>query len=256
MYINKVQFPITPGKLTQKINNQNKTINLIDEGEVNLIKAPGLADITIDELLLPVAQIYPFAKYRRVVSQGIYHRRIEFQNADYYLGKLEAWKNSKKPVCFKLVRVGVDGQKILKSTNLDVTIEDYEIIEDAERYGMDVAVKLSMKEYRYWGAKKLSINNSGKKKTAKKKKARKSKEPVKLYTVKKGDTLMKIAKKQLNDASLWRSIYALNKKTIEADARKHGKKSSSNGHWIYPGTKLKLFVEEKTLMGYQEFIGF
>lgn len=51
---------------------------------------------------------------------------------------------------------------------------------------------------------------------------------------------MKIAKKQLNDASLWKTIYSLNKKAIEAEAKKRGRKSSSNGHWIYPGTKLKL----------------
>ena len=251
MYINKVRFPVTPGKMTLKINNQNKTLTLINEGEVNLVKTPGLTDITIDELLLPSFQKYPFANYRR----------NEFLGATYYLGKLEAWKMKKKPVQFKMVRSTPDDRKILWDTNYDVTIEDYEIIEDAERYGMDVAVKLSMKEYRYWGAKKLvpkkKSKNSAKKKTAaKKKKTRKSKEPAKAYTVKKGDTLMKIAKKQLEDASLWKSIYLLNKKAIEAEAKKRGRKSSSNGHWIYPGTKLKLPVirtfsmyEEKQLTG-------
>ena len=246
MYINKVSFPVTPGKMTLKVNNQNKTITLINEGEVNLIKTPGLTDITIDELLLPSFQKYPFADYKR----------NEFLGATYYLGKLESWKMKKKPVRFKMVRSTPDGRKILWDTNLDVTIEDYEIIEDAERYGMDVAVKLSMKEYRYWGAKKLVLKKKGKNSTkkkaaAKKKKTRKSKEPAKTYTVKKGDTLMKIAKKQLNDAALWKSVYSLNKKTIEAEAKKRGRKSSSNGHWIYPGTKLKLLAI-RTLSGYEE----
>lgn len=58
--------------------------------------------------------------------------------------------------------------------------------------------------------------------------------------VKSGDCLINIAKKQLNDGSKWQKIYSLNKTTIEAEAKKHGRKSSSNGHWIYPGTKLKL----------------
>ena len=51
---------------------------------------------------------------------------------------------------------------------------------------------------------------------------------------------MFIARKQLDDSTRWREIYDLNQKTIEAEAKKRGRKSSSNGYWIYPGTKLKL----------------
>lgn len=51
---------------------------------------------------------------------------------------------------------------------MDVTIEDYEIMEDADKYGSDVCVKLNLKEYRHWGAKKLVPKNkktkSGKRK--------------------------------------------------------------------------------------------
>lgn len=252
MYIGKILFPVTPGKLSLKINNKNKTITLINEGEVNLIKTPGLTDITIDELLLPAFQKYPFAGYFQLTDEK--GKRIagdnKFHSADYYLEKLEKWKNNKKPVQFVMSRTTPDGKDLLWDTNFDVTIEDYEVIEDVERYGFDVAVKLSMKQYRYWGAKKLVIKKKSSKKKksvslltaakATKKKARKSKEKAKTYTVKSGDTLMKIAKKQLNNAAKWKSIYSLNKKTIENAAKKHGRKSSSNGHWIYPGTKLKL----------------
>lgn len=59
LYIDGVLFPVTPGSLNIKINNKNKTITLINEGEVNLIKSPGLSDITIPELLLPINK-YPF----------------------------------------------------------------------------------------------------------------------------------------------------------------------------------------------------
>lgn len=233
MYIDKVLFPVVPAKLKLKISNQNKTITLINEGEVNLIKTPGLTDIEIDELLLPNVANYPFAEY----AGG-------FQPANYYLDKLEAWKQQKKPVQFKISRTAPSNKVLLFNTNMSVTIEDYEILEDAEKYGFDVAVKVSMKEYRNWGAKKLVIRNKKKssgKKTASKKKTRKTtKSPAKSYIVKKGDCLYNIAKKQLGDESKWKSIYNLNKKTIEAEAKKRGRKSSSNGHWIYPGTKLKL----------------
>ncbi|MBD5089361.1 MAG: LysM peptidoglycan-binding domain-containing protein [Clostridiales bacterium] len=230
MYIERVLFPVTPGKISIKIENKNKTITLIDEGEVNMIKTPGLTDITINELILPVLQIYPFANYK--VGK--------FENAQYYLDKLEAWKKKKKPVHFKIFRTSPDGKNLLWNTNFDVTIEDYEIIEDAEKYGLDVCVKLNMKQYRAWGAKKLVIKKkkNSSKASATTKKVRSSKDTPKSYIVKKGDTLMKIAKKQLNDSSQWKNIYTLNKKTIESEAKKRGK--PGNGHWIYPGTKLKI----------------
>lgn len=233
MYINKTLFPVTPSKIRVKINNQNKTINLINEGEVNLIKSPGLTEIEIDELILPMMQKYPFAKYKG----GQFHRPI------WYLNKLESWKKSKNPEKFILTRTSPNGKSLLYDTNMRVTVEDYEIIEDVEKYGYDVAVTLHLKQYREWGAKKLSIKKrkSKKKKTAAKKKTRKRKKsPAKTYTVKSGDCLYNIARKQLGNASKWPKIYSLNKSTIEKTAKRHGRRSSSNGHWIYPGTKLKL----------------
>lgn len=230
MYIQDVCFPITPGKMVLKIENKNKTVTLINEGEVNLIKTPGLTDIQIDELILPAIQQYPFANYLN----------NEFKGPNYYLEKIKAWKNDKTPVKFKLTRTAPDGKDLLWDTNFDVTIEDYEIIEDTDKYGMDVCIKLSMKEYKNWGAKKLKKKGNSEKAVEKKKVIKDTKKPSKTYIVKKGDCLYNIARKQLNNASRWKEIYKLNKKTIEAAAKKHGRKSSSNGHWIYPGTKLKL----------------
>ena len=60
------------------------------------------------------------------------------------------------------------------------------------------------------------------------------------YTVKKGDTLWGIAKRTLGSGSLWEKIYDANSTIIESTAKAHGKKSSSRGHWIYPGTKLQI----------------
>ena len=62
MYIDKVLFPVTPGKLETSINETNKTITLINEGEVNLIKTQGLTAIST-EVLLPTLIEYPFAVY-------------------------------------------------------------------------------------------------------------------------------------------------------------------------------------------------
>lgn len=56
------------------------------------------------------------------------------------------------------------------------------------------------------------------------------------YEIKKGDTLWRLAYKNYNSGSKYIKIYNANKKVIESAAKKHGKASSENGHWIFPGT--------------------
>ena len=58
MYLGGVLMPITPSKVTVKINNQNKTMTLINGEEINILKAAGLSDVSF-ELLLPQVP-YPF----------------------------------------------------------------------------------------------------------------------------------------------------------------------------------------------------
>ena len=241
MTINNIAFPVMPPKITLKIENNNKTINLINEGDVNLIKTPGLTEINIDELLLPSFQRYPFA----------YYKNGEFLDSKYFLSKLEAWKKSTSPLTFKIIRTSPDNKNLLFDTSLSVTLEDYEILEDAENM-FDITVSLNLKEYRAFSTKKIVIKTAKKttkkttkkktktKKTVKKKKKKTKKATPKTYTVKKGDTLPKIAKKKLGKASYKTKIYNLNKSVIEKAARKHGRKSSSKGWFIYVGTKLKL----------------
>lgn len=60
------------------------------------------------------------------------------------------------------------------------------------------------------------------------------------YTIKKGDNLWSIAKKFYGAGSKWGVIYNANKDIIEKTAKKHGKKSSDNGHWVYPGVTLTI----------------
>ena len=68
-------------------------------------------------------------------------------------------------------------------------------------------------------------------------------EAVKIVTVKSGDTLWKIAEKNLGSGAKWTDIYALNKTIIEKTATARWKaagisRGSQNGHWIFAGTKL------------------
>lgn len=60
------------------------------------------------------------------------------------------------------------------------------------------------------------------------------------YTIKSGDTLWGIAVKYYGSGAKWKTIYDANKEIIEQTAKKYGKKSSDNGHWIYPGVTLTI----------------
>ena len=40
-------MPQTPDKLTLKINGKNKTVSLLSGSEINILKAPGLTDISV-----------------------------------------------------------------------------------------------------------------------------------------------------------------------------------------------------------------
>lgn len=58
------------------------------------------------------------------------------------------------------------------------------------------------------------------------------------YVIKSGDSLWDIAKAHYQDGTRCTDIYEANRDTIESAAKKHGKKNSSNGYWVYSGTEL------------------
>ena len=128
---------------------------------------------------------------------------------------------------------------------LMVSLESYELSEDAGSYGVDVMAKIELLTYadvktKLIEFKKSESKSSTKKATVKQKRDTTTAPKNKTYTVKQGDTLWDIARVHLGNGSKWTSIYSLNKAAIEAAAKKYGRSSSSNGWWIYPGTVLKL----------------
>lgn len=223
VYFDKVLLPVAPSKIKTEINNSNKTVNLINEGEVNILKDPGLTEISF-EILLPNVK-YPFAKY----SSG-------FKKASYYLDVFENYQKNKKPFQFIISRT-LPGGSVLFYTNMKMSLEGYDIVDDVSE-GFDITVNVKMKQYKAYGTKTTDIsayvrksastrdggqNNAGKK-----------------YKIVSGDTLWGIAKRFLGKGSRWPEIYNANKSIIESVAKKHGKSSSSNGHWIYPGTEITI----------------
>lgn len=122
--------------------NQNKTINLINDGEVNMLKDAGLTDISFEAVIPHVK--YPYAIY----PSG-------FKAADFYLNKFEQLKTSKKPFQFICSRVS-PSRKLLFDTNIKVSLEDYRIKEDALD-GQELKVSVKLKQYKDYGTKLVNI---------------------------------------------------------------------------------------------------
>ncbi len=211
-YLDKLLLPIAPEKLQLKIGNNNKTLTLINEGEINILKKAKLTDIEF-EVLLPNVK-YPFATYND-----------NFQNASYFLENIEKLKTSEKPFQFIVSRKMPSG-KILFDTNIKVSLEDYTISEEAEE-GFDVKVSIKLKQYKDYSTKTVQI-------TIKQERPR----PVvvqtpsrpattapttRTYTVVRGDCLWNIAKKYYGNGSQYTRIYNANRDKIK------------NPSLIYPG---------------------
>ena len=60
MYMDNMQIPIPPPALKTKIGSRNKTIDLLEKGQVNVIRSPALTEISF-RFMLPNSK-YPFSQ--------------------------------------------------------------------------------------------------------------------------------------------------------------------------------------------------
>ena len=153
-YLGDVHLPVTPSKLRLNIGNKNKTVQLIDDGEINILSDAALTTIDFDAVLPNVE--YPFASYGGK----------RFAPASTFLAQLERLKVDKLPFRFIVTRSFPNG-KIISATNMSVSLENYTINESAEN-GFDVTVSIKLKQYREYGTKtcKFPEDNNGTKLSA------------------------------------------------------------------------------------------
>lgn len=211
MYFDKCLFPVTPEKISIKINGNNKTVNLINEGEINILKKTGLTDIEFEAEIPQVK--HPYAVYKN-----------GFKEAGYFFDIFEGLKTGKKTFQFIVCRKTPVGKKLL-NTNMKVSLEDYKISEDAKN-GFDFKVKFNLKQYRDYGTKTVNIKIAASKPKASaepKRETNNSPAPAaaQTYTVVRGDCLWNIAKRFYGSGAKYTVIYnAIPNKGIHAAYKK------------------------------------
>ena len=211
-FIDGVMLPIAPASMDTNINNKNTTITLLNGEEINIVKSAGLSDVSFTALL--PNKNYPFSVYQNG----------SFQSAQYYLDLLERLKLSQKPFLFFAIRTDDSGNVVYTGSTSEnkepyYTLEDYSIKEDAEQYGIDCSVEISLKQYRSYATAtgKIQIDSNGQTATVQKQRDATSKQNSKSYTVQKGDTLWNICKKELGDGSKYQQIAQKNGITTPND---------------------------------------
>lgn len=215
-YLGNVLLPISPSKLELKISNNNKTYDLINYSQINVLKNPGLSSLEF-EVVLPNTK-YPFAMYKN-----------NFQNAKYYLGVLENLKVNRSAFQFIVVRKFPNGKDIF-NTNIKVALEEYTITDTTEE-GFDTKVKIKLKQYKEYSTKKVQVTIKQYRppavtRTVTTNNTAVAKPSGQNYTVKRGDCLWNIAKRFYGNGAKYTTIYNANRSKIR------------NPNLIYPGQVL------------------
>lgn len=196
-FLGPIPLPITPSALTIKTPSMNKTVTLVNEGEINIPKKSGLREISF-EFLLPQVQKYPFANYQL----GTY-------TASVMIPLLNMWKDTCIPFRFIVTRMSPSGG-ILYFTYIKCVIEDFEYNEDAEAHGLDVMCSINLKEYVDYGTKIVNVKDVQNQQSSTTRQAtvtqnRPSKQVPPSVTSRKGDTWTRIAG-ETGNVNDWRLV--------------------------------------------------
>lgn len=145
VYIGDVLLPVAPQAITTSINGRNKVYDLINEGEMNILKLAGLTTVSFT-VLLPAVQ-YPFAVYRN-----------GFLKPSYFLELFEKLKQGKQGFQFIVSRYDSNSvRRNLYNTNMTVSLEDYKIKEDAKGQGFDIEVEITLKQFKQYTTKTFTV---------------------------------------------------------------------------------------------------
>ena len=141
VFLDVIPLPVAPEKIEISVPNLNKTVTMVDQGEINILRGKGLKEIKFD-MLVPSFK-YPFANY----SFGSF-------STSQIIARLEYLKEQGKPVYFIVTRcrAGLPAWW----TNIKVSLEDFTVTEDANN-GTDVIISINLKEYKEYSTKVATV---------------------------------------------------------------------------------------------------
>lgn len=155
-YMAGTLLPVPPSKFTISIPSRNETVTLINDGDINILKKKGLKEFDF-EVLLPYVK-YPFANY----TSGYENKDGTVDSiipAIKYLALFQKLKDDKLPFQLDIYRE-LPGGKQTWTTSETVSLENYEVLEDAEE-GFDVKVSINLKEYKHYATQKVVLSENG-----------------------------------------------------------------------------------------------
>ncbi|QGQ93955.1 LysM peptidoglycan-binding domain-containing protein [Paenibacillus psychroresistens] len=195
-------LPINPETIDIKESGKGKTYDIVGKGggtsetragEINVIQNPALTEISFSSNF--PASYYPAV----IVKEGA------LQLPSYYLGRIKEWLRSNQPI-----RIHIVSSSFV--IDIPASIEKFDWKEVAGSPG-DIEYNISLKEYVYYSAIKAKVVTAASKQVLIKKPKVRPDERSRpdTYTLKAGDTLIKIAMNFFNaDSSRYKDIQKLN----------------------------------------------
>ncbi len=202
-----IELPINPPTVEFKEKQLNQTITLLNIGEANLAGERGLKYTELSSFF--PSENSPFYKNASELPEK-------------YVSMLQEWKTAKE-----VVRVIISDMKV----NLAMLIDEFNY--SMKEGDNDIYYTISLSEYRTLNVPSVQITTKVRSNGLLSRPE--TTQSGGSYTVVSGDTLWGISKQKYGAGAQYTKIYNANSSTIEASAKSHGKSSSDNGHWIYPG---------------------
>ncbi|PAK52905.1 LysM peptidoglycan-binding domain-containing protein [Paenibacillus sp. 7541] len=199
------RFPVNPERIEVKEGGNGKGYTIVGLGEINTILYPKLTEISFKSFF--PGRMYPFVHTDELLPP------ID------YINTIKGWMETRRPV--RLVVTGLvpdtaqaaggtqaDGTKTF-ALNMAASIEsfDWNTMSGSPE---DVEFSITLKRYRFYGAKKVVPVKNAQPAAAKTNSRPDDRQKPATYTVVKGDTLWSIAQKLLGSGSRHTEIQKLN----------------------------------------------
>lgn len=135
---NRLQLPVNPEKLDIQLQGKNSTVDVVNLGDVNVLKAPGLQTISFESFI-------PVANTGSYVQPG-----AQIYAPEFYQDFFKAVMRQKEPVTFVVTGLSV---------SLQMAVESFEYY--WKESDPDMYYKVSLKEYRKHSIKIAAASSTG-----------------------------------------------------------------------------------------------